>query len=1153
MPGADPSGQAFIDGPALALRQWRAALDAPGMAPGPLKLGSVPPTAHPTSPVPIPAANNGTIGGRIYDLTLGRPVVGAAVELVPVGAAACSPSPCPSVLTDVTGSFLLSSTPGTVSVVFTAPYYISNRTWVTVASDTLSPLGILFLIHDGMVIGVVEDDSPNQAPIAGATISATSRDQLIGTSPGATSAANGSFLLPVPPVPTQIDITPPVGPPFFFGNATWVNLTPYATLDLGVIHLEGGVPVTATLVDGVTGLPIPNATPTQITVCTRRADLCLPPVINQTGAHPTGYGLPGPAFLKVYAIGYLRNSTLVADLPNTDQTVDLGTIELVPVAVVEISVNLTGGPPPPGPWVPVNLTAYACSLDGLEVTYQISAGSSLASSPCTPRGVANASVPTNHLTVGTTALLAAAPLRDVIFLTPDPPCGCATPEFPIATNQVTTLTSLFPVQYENITWVNASSDRITNAGSVDVAAGTIISGNVSLTGVSGSLSGLFEVQACSTDETTLCGLAVGSSSDDPAAGPAGCPVTDHSFCAPAPPGPVVITVTQIGSQAQNRTWLEVPRGCCSQDGHPTDVGWINVTGPATGSVHGSVVAQTGGPGSDTVRVAGVLAAAVACPVGPTPYGQPTAPCGSTVVNASTGAFNMSAPLGWDKVSVTATGYAANWTWVFVSGSNDTGVIELAPEAVLLGAVRAAGGGLLFSADVQACPVARILLCSDLGTTNSFGQFNGTVLGGPLPWGTYEILATAAGFAPSWTWVNTSAGAVVHVPPVVLRPIGGVAPPAPGVRPAAANGTVGVWVDGRIVDQRTGLGLPSTLVNECAVVGGGCIGSVQSTTAGGTFNVSVLLGQYYLVFSATNYRDLRVYVNATGTTDVHLGTLSMTHYPWVSGRVLIDPWRSLGVSAGLGVPATILGCDAPGTTCGSGAATDSGGFFNVSVPSGVQSSILVTGKGISGFGSAVSGFDEVHRTLDAFGTFIYLPTSGPSVTVDPIFGALVGTLTDGSTWNASLGAAQRACDFCAVGATALNSNLTSYLPVAVGAGGNYTFFLPSDGTSTLLRGSGSAYWSTNLSLPGHVVSGSVSLVGPLDLPHYGWVALSVVDANGSAPLPFAFVTASLADPANRTTWQTQTIVRGDGYANLSAPPGTAVTVEVTAPGYFNQTL
>jgi len=1153
LPGADPTGERFVDAPALALQAWRAGLPARPTGTG---LSGTAVTEAATSPfpaTPLPLVANGTLAGRIYDITVGRPIAGAIVQLVPVGTSVCSPGPCPSNVTDAAGTFSLSSAPGTVTVVFSAAYYISNRTWATVTSGSITPLGFLYLIHDGLVTGVLEDNSPSHSPIAGASVSATSRDQLIGTFPGAVSAANGSFSVAVPPVPTEIDITSPGNPPPFLENVTFVNLTPYATLDLGVIHLEGGVPITATLVDGATGLPIAPGVPSQITVCTRRGDFCLPPFVNRTGSNATGYGLPGAAYLKAYAIGYVANVTPIPDLPNTDQPVDVGTIELVPAAVVEISTNLTGGPPPPGPWAFQNLTVFACSLDGIELTYQISTGSALASSPCTPRGAIPASAPANQLAVGSTSLILAPPLRDVVFLGPAPPCGCSTPQFPIATNQIETLTPLFPSEYQNVTWVNASPDRVTLAGSVDLAPGTMLSGNVSLAGVAGPLDGLFEVQVCSTDEVTLCGWTVESSSLDPAAGSSGCPVSDHAFCAPAPPGPVVVTVTQIGSGAQNRTWLEVPGGCCAQDGRPTDVGWINVSAAPTGSVHGIVVAQTGGPGSATVPVPGVLVAVSVCPVGPTPLGVPASACTSGDLDPSDGTFNISASLGWDRVSVTATGYQSNWTWVDVTGANDSGVIELAPDAVLLGSVRGVGGGQVYSAEVSACPAAAILQCSEIGVTNSFGLFNGTVRGGPLPWGTYEVYASAAGFAPSWTWVNTTPGGVVRVPTIVLSPIGGgSAPRAPGPNPAAANATVGVWVDGRVADSRTGLGLPSTLVNECSVVSGGCLGSVQVTTAGGTFNVSLLLGQYYLDFSSNNYPDLRVYVNATATTDVHLGTLLMTHDPWVSGRVLIDPWESLATTVGIGVQGELLGCNAAGNVCDLAATTDSGGFFNVSVPVGVRSTLVVTGGGVGGFGSAVAGFDQRVRTLDAFGAFIALPTSGPSAMAAPIFGVLVGALTDGSTWNQSAGAASRPCGFCIVTPTALNSNLTSYFPVQVGAGGDYAAFLPSDGSATLLVGSGTSYRWANETVPGPVASGAVTSVPAIAVPHYGWLNLTVVDANGSVPLATAYVTAAVTDLANATTWVSGTLVRGDGYANLSAPLGSA-TVTVTGPGYFNQTF
>jgi len=72
--------------------------------------------------------------------------------------------------------------------------------------------------------------------------------------------------------------------------------------------------------------------------------------------------------------------------------------------------------------------------------------------------------------------------------------------------------------------VNASPDRITDVGQVNLTVGDFLQGNVSIAGFTGDQSGQFSVKACSTDEPTLCGLPVLSSNRSPL--PVGCVATN---------------------------------------------------------------------------------------------------------------------------------------------------------------------------------------------------------------------------------------------------------------------------------------------------------------------------------------------------------------------------------------------------------------------------------------------------------------------------------------------------------------------------------------------------------------------------------------------------------------------------------------------------
>jgi len=1146
LPGSDPSSERYVNAPQLAFREWEAERNASRAAAAPL-LPATPAPARPTSELPGPdQLPGGTITGRIYDITHGRPIDGALVQVESFGTTLCD-SACGSNSTDANGDFVVSSPAGTVVVAFSAKDYVSNRTWASVGSGGTLSLGTLYMVHDGYVVGVVEDNTPDQSPLAGINVSAMSRDGTITGPPGNASSANGSFTVAVPPLPSELDFSP--NSTAFQPNTTYANVTPYETLNVGVVHLEGGVPIYPTLVDATTGLPIPAQNPSQITVCSPTG-LCFLPT-EETGPHPTGYGLPGPTILKVYAIGYLLNTTQIPDLPNTNQPVAVGPIEMIPLAAMEISSNLTGGPAPPAGWPMPAVNVFACSLDGLLVTYQPFTSPILAANPCFPQGVSYSFLGYNALDIGTTTLILTPPLYDAVVLEQvDLTAAPTMPDFPIANNQIYTSggggTPTGPWTLANTTWANASPDHVTDLGSIDVTPGTYLTGNVSIAGYSGSLEGQFSVQVCSTDIPAECGSTVGSS--DAQTPVLGCPASPGTFCAPAPPGPDQVVVTRFGPGFQNRTWVEVPRGCCGQDTHPTYVGWINLTlPPLEGNLSGSVVGQTGGPGSATVPLNGALVTIQACPVGPPPVGLPTSGCTETGAN-QTGQFELNASLGWDIVSVFSNAYQGNWTWVDVTGNNSTGVIELAPKAEFIGQVLSPGGGGIYSAIVSACPVGDPTQCYILGDTNTFGQFNGTAPGGPLPWGTYEITASSSGYATGWTYANSTPGALTIVPTFTLSPIGST-PGAPRLGPAA-NGSVGAWVDGRLVDSVTGYGVPAAQIDECSVVGGGCTGNVYPATAGGTFNVSLLTGQYFLEVNVSGYPPTDVYVNATSATVVHLGVTELKHLPWVHGRVLIAPWQSLAVTDGLGAAVYVVGCPPISSSygCGPAVPTDNGGFFNVSVPVSSSAELEFFGRGVAGLGSPGQGYLFSTEKVSATQTYVDLPTSlalAPSV---GIYGSVTGRLADGSTWNATDLSARDPCAFCSAMVTPVGSATAAYFQVQTGGGGNFTAFEPSDASSTLLVGTGQSFWWANTTVPGAVAPAASLSASPINLPHFGWVDLRAVDSNTSRPIPYFYATASSYDAGNATTFQITGLSRGDGYLNLSAPLGAKVYVNVSADGY-----
>ncbi len=659
VPGSSSLGERRLDAARLALS--RPEIPGPSSQAGPAA------DATP-SPSEVRAAFGGTVSGLVYDYTFGQPIANAQVIAEPFGATSCLAGLCTNTTSGPTGAFSLPTIVGAVTLLFTAADYVGNQTWVDVGRSQSVSLGYVFLLHDGYATGTIEATTPGHLPIAGVEVNATSRVGDLSGDPGEITGPSGTFDIPVPPVPSEISVTPLAGSTPYFSNTTFVNVSSYGTVDVGVIQLEGGVKMTAELIDRVTGRPIANGTPAQLTYCARPAsDVCSYPILNETGANVTAWGMPGAASVTAAAIGYVVNTTDVRDLPNSNGTVDLGTIDLVPMAAAEISTNFTGGVPPPGGWAPGNVTVYVCSLDSVEVAAQLTPYGELIPTPCWPRGLPGAAVGNTH-PLGATAVVLGPPLRDAVMIVPS---NTSPPDFPIAEALSLSPSPEYPAKYANITWANLTPDAITVLGSVDVAAGDYVSGNVTEAGVTGSLDGTFSVEVCSTDTSGLCGATVLSSDLGPSV--MGCPSGPASFCAPAPPGPDQITVTELGPGTTNFSWIESPTTCCLQSGAPMAVGTLALP-PADqyGVLDGTVEGRIGGWGTAADPPGDLYGLIEACPVGPAASGGPVLSCTFGAINATDGSFSFVAASGWDKVTATAAGYQQNWTWVFLNGTNYSG-------------------------------------------------------------------------------------------------------------------------------------------------------------------------------------------------------------------------------------------------------------------------------------------------------------------------------------------------------------------------------------------------------------------------------------------------------------------------------------------------
>jgi Carboxypeptidase regulatory-like domain len=1114
--GSNPNQEPFVD-----VGRWVAA--APLLR-GPHPVEFVPTTdanatagqLHPESvgrghPLPL---SSGSVAGNVFDPYFGTPIPNVNVTLNPLAGGFC-PVSC-TTTTNGSGGFQIQAPSGPASLLFTHVGYIDNRTWTTVPASGSLNLGTIDLVHVGYAKGVVRFDAPGTPPAAAVSLQPLSRDGLILT-PAASTIANGSFLVQVPPVPSRIDLTPSGGASL--ANFTFVDAAPYAVVDLGTLYIENGTPLHLQVRDAVTGTAL---TPGQVQVCSRSSGTCLYAAI----------GPPGPDVLKVFAVGYVVNVTTLPDVPKSPARgyFDVGTVELMPEGLVNLTVGLTGGPPPPGAWTmgPLGMLVV-CSLDGLSLPATGSPPAPWAQTDCSQFSY----------TFGVPFTFAAMPLRNIIYI--GPPSGTA----PLESEQVH-----FPkgdFTWGNLTWVNVTADRTVNVSYVNMTAGAYVEGRVALE-PSGLPTSNFTVGTCSTDEPRCLGGGANGTGDS------GCATGPGWFCVPSPPGPVEVTVTGT-NRAVNRTWTFVAPRCCSLAGRPIDVGWVNLSASGgVGSVQGHVYIQTptGGPQEPA---AGLTALVEVCPAGPAPIG---AQCTSTLANNTTGSFNVTATIGWDRVAVYPQYFESNSTWVDVTGANTTGDIYLTPPALLAGQVLVAGGGGAIEAHVSACPIGQVALCQPLGPgglTGTSGQFSGNVRGGPLPWGTYEVIATASGYAANWTWVNTSAGTLSVVPSITLIPIGNGRPvglPSPrlaGAIPRAASS--GSWVEGRAFDRSRGLAVTGALVVACPVLGAGCVTFTDLTNTGGGFNGTVPPGAYELFVNESTYVPKTVFLNATAGGTVDLGIIDLAPMPAVEGRITIGPWASLTTKGGLGPDhASALLCSGAGFPCGPVSPVDTGGFFNVSGPAGIGDTLVLSGGGggpAGGDGSAPFGYSTLLVNVDVTTNVTILPATGPGALSMAIYGGITGTERDGGTWNTSRGEARDPIHFGYL-VSSIAGVLYGTTSCTPGGGGNYVFLEPRGGTRSTIEGLGGGFLTANVTVAGSVAEGL--FVGDQNLtePHYGWIRIGLRDGMTGATVPFADLTVVEPDPANRTNWLGSGQADGNGVANITAPPGTD-TVIVTSLPYF----
>ncbi len=554
LPGGDPAGEPFVSAPNLALSELprlEGARAPPWSAPGSRE---VPPDDPARLSVRV-TASNGTISGRVVDQQTLRAIVGASVVLgLPAGG--CPNSFCPTNITGSLGGFAIVAPGGNYTMMVSADNYTDNATPVQVRAGILLSVGTVFLVEDSFVLGKLVGSDPTHEPVPNMTVSGTSRNGALAGSVS-DSGPNGSFSVEVPPGADEIDFTSPGAP--YLSNFTFADPAPGRTVNLGVIYIVRATEIHLKVIDRVTGLPIGSQFPSSTIVCEAQTSVCPLPAVVSNGSSLTVYAVPGPTQVHEVVLGYVVNVTMIGTIPQEPAGVAVTRqIDVTPLGVLRFTPGATGGLPTVGGnatpasewWYGVSPNSNIsgldlCSLDGVQVGVVAPPPEYYAPSPCWPGIITH---------VGGALLALGPPLRDWMEL------GSFEGTAPM---------------FENETWVNLTPDRLTQVGYLNFTPGAYVSGQVFITGTTHSPNP-FVVQACSTDESGICGPTSGfpypgppGSVDIDAANATrvGCPTSASYFCVAAPPGPDQLFVRAGSNLTTNLTWLEVPERCCVANPH----------------------------------------------------------------------------------------------------------------------------------------------------------------------------------------------------------------------------------------------------------------------------------------------------------------------------------------------------------------------------------------------------------------------------------------------------------------------------------------------------------------------------------------------------------------------------------------------------------
>ncbi|MCI4341420.1 MAG: carboxypeptidase regulatory-like domain-containing protein [Thermoplasmata archaeon] len=1100
---------------------------------------------------PHPAVTTGTVTGRVEDSVTHSDISAAAVEYSPIGAR-CPQVNCSPVYTNTYGIFTFTSSPGYNVIYITQAYYAQNTTWVDVIASQTTNIGTIYLLHDAYVSGVVETTSGHIA-IPGINVSSSSLNGTEFAFPNQITNGQGQFTnVPVLPVPSIVSFASTFIYSRYQGNFTWVSLAPYQHYNLGVVYIDAGIAVEATLVDSLhhkaltLGLGAAGQACSTYVGCVYQQGQ----ISAQGGATTVVFfdGTPGPNRITFEADGYVANITQIT-LPAypSNEVYNLGRINMVPESAIAVTVDFTWASQVAAAWAKWNTDPYgytpmfvvsSTSLDGVE----------LGAINCKPSGCNETKTTTlsGCGTIGSTVEIAATPLRNVVAVKPDTntQCGTMFPTWP------TTFT--MPV-FNNMTYANTTADFVSNIGFLNLTPGVFIQGSV--TGGATSWS----VFACSTDELGNTGTTCGPSSYASSTvaivpynqqvfpyDPPGCPQASTIFCVAAPIGPIELTF-QGQYAVKNTTWAYVKPGYFPAAFESL----ASVTPNHISSVH---LVQTSIKG---LVLDALTHKAISAQISllSSPAGGATYPSSSGPVNYS-GSFFLNVTPGWDLVQVSAPVYQPNSTWVEVNRSTlNIGTINLTQDGFIHGFVLDPKGVGIPLAPVSYCPISGPGTCAQLGIdglTSTNGEYFGQAASGLLPLGTYRVVVSAPGYDENFTWVNVTApGGEVNASTLILHPAGNTtaSPAQPRSQARTHANAQLVWVSGRLIDNSTKLGLAPGIVSLQANSPSGAVVAVSRINTGGDYNISLAPGAWWINATAAPYfYPASTFVNVSSSGDELVApTLALEPFPWVHGRLYIQPWESVTIATGMGPgEATARTCDSTGI-CGSSGTVNSAGIYFETAPAGKYDRVSAAGHG-TGPGQAPGGFVTNTSTIVTISnsTLNMTPLIGLA-----IFGAVIGQVRDHSTNNAT------PVRYGQVSAFAIGPGNT---PVTVAetlnGGGDYIMLLPQNNKTTVLA-SGLAYEQANATDNGFG-PGLSNFENATSLVHFGWVVFDVADSAGVGSadgvgrgrVGLAQVMSNVTTIAG-VSYSYSNTADSFGLDNVSAPPGSRVTVSVQAPDFSDQ--